>query len=770
MISVKPKTHQSRADHIASPVVSKENVFDGDGDGNATALHDSSHAPEAESGSRNRVMWLQGVAFLLGLGLLIYLVHRVGVDPIFAALKQIGFGFFLLISISGARHAVRTLAMRQSVPREHRTFGFPQAFAARIAGEAITFLTFAGPLLGEATKAALLKRRVPLAQGVQAIVVDNLLYNLSVALLIIGGAIVMLFSYQLPTVVQVVLWSIAASAATVLAIVAFAVRRRVMPLTWLIERIGTLAARGLPPFVSLSNVFTKRRRGIEDLETHVYDFYRARRGSFFLMLGLDFLAHATSVLEVYAVLSMLGFEARLAPAFVIESLTKVINFAFGFVPATIGVYEGGTEIILRALGYAAAAGVTLAIVRKASIVWWTTIGLMILSSRVAPAFARRLAARHPRIQKVMDNLVISNITHRPARTLTTILGIGLGVLLIVFTVGLAHGILRERGRREGSTGAELMIRASGSLGFGGSTGLLPLSEDDAAQIANIEGVRLAVPMAQATVNTDSGFGVRLVDGIEFDSYSRLARLNITEGRAFSTSADVAIVDTQWAIERQSTAPIVGSKLTLFERPFTIVGIYEPPGGGRVKISLRTMQEQLGGEGRASTILVSCVNPIEQEQVAARIQERFPDYQILLTRDLPELYAAGTPALNVFISIVTAIAATISTLVILLAMYTTVIERTRQIGILKALGMSRGRIAWIIEQEALLVSVLGVITGLVLVFVARFIVMRMTTLTVDIEPRWLLIALAIGLLGGTLGALYPAWRAARQDAVDALSYE
>jgi len=109
-------------------------------------------------------------------------------------------------------------------------------------------------------------------------------------------------------------------------------------------------------------------------------------------------------------------------------------------------------------------------------------------------------------------------------------------------------------------------------------------------------------------------------------------------------------------------------------------------------------------------------------------------------------------------------------VILLAMYTTVTERTRQIGILKSLGMSKPSIAWVIEQEAIIVSLLGVIVGVLLTLVARFAVMRVTSLTIEVEPRWVIVALAVGLLGGTLGALYPALRAARQDAVDALSYE
>src|SRR5947207_5425637 len=211
-------------------------------------------------------------------------------------------------------------------------------------------------------------------------------------------------------------------------------------------------------------------------------------------------------------------------------------------------------------------------------------------------------------------------------------------------------------------------------------------------------------------------------------------------------------------------------MQIYERPFRIVGIYEPPGGGRMKIPLSTMQDQVGSENRCNAILIACVDPAMQEQVGARIKEHYPDDQIIFTLELPELYMSSVPALNVFLKVVIGVAATISTLVILLAMYTTVPERTRQIGILKSLGMSKTSIAWVIEQEAILVSVLGVAVGVLLTMLARLAVMRTTSLTIEIEPRWVLIALAVGLLGGTVGALYPALRAARQDAVEALSYE
>jgi putative ABC transport system permease protein len=365
----------------------------------------------------------------------------------------------------------------------------------------------------------------------------------------------------------------------------------------------------------------------------------------------------------------------------------------------------------------------------------------------------------------MDSLVLSNIAHRPARTAVSILGTAVGVLLIVFTVGLAHGVLRERGKRESNIGAEIMVRASGAMAFGGTVPfLLPVTR--AGELAKLEGVRATTPIGQALDSSDTGFGSRLIDGIEFDGYARLTGITIREGEKL-TGGDQAIIDPVWQQQRHAR---VGDDVKLFERPFKIVGVYEPPGGGRIKIPLATMQDQEGAEGRCSAIMVAVVDPNKQEEVAARIRERFPDDQIIFTRDLPEIYASGVPALNVFIRVVVGVAIAISMLVILLAMYTTVTERTRQIGILKALGMSKPGIAWVIEQEAILVSLLGVTVGVLMTLAARFAVMRMTSLTIQIELRWIAVALAVGLIGGTVGALYPALRAARQDAVDALSYE
>ena len=725
----------------------------------AGTAEELSEEPETTtSNSRRSLVWLQTLAFILGLGLLIYVINRVGVQPLFDALLRIGFGFFVVLGLSGLRHVLRTISMRAAVPAEHRRISFRHAFAARLGGEAISFLTFTGPLLGEATKVALLRKRVPLTYGVPALVVDNLIYNLSVVFFVLSGAVVMLLRYPLPPGVYLVLLVIAAVAASGILIAAIAAKRRVMLLTWIIDRLGELR---LSPKVIL-----KRRHHIYHLEQKVYDFYKHHPGAFFLMILCNLLAHAASVAEVYLTLKMLGFQPQVAQAYIIESLTKVINFVFAFVPGTIGVYEGGTEVILqKGLGFTPAAGLALALVRKAAIVVWTSIGLLVLTWRTLPNAWRRILDRSPRLQRLMDSLVLSNIAHRPARTAVSILGTGVGVLLIVFTVGLAHGVLHERGRRESNIGAEIMIRTSGTIGIGGGAQFrLPASH--AAELATIEGVRAATPIGQTFDKSDTGFGQRLIDGIEYDEYATIAHITMREGRNLQ-SGDEAIIDPEWQRSRNAK---VGETVKLFERPFTIVGVYEPPGGGRIKIPLKTMQDQEGTGNKASAILVACADPAQQDAVAARILERFPEDQLIFTRDLPEIYASGVPALNVFIKVVVGVAAAISVLVILLAMYTTVTERTRQIGILKSLGMSKTAIAWVIEQEAIIVSVLGVVVGVLLTMLAKLAVMRTTSLTIDIEPRWVLIALAVGLLGGSIGALYPALRAARQDAVEALSYE
>lgn len=355
---------------------------------------------------------------------------------------------------------------------------------------------------------------------------------------------------------------------------------------------------------------------------------------------------------------------------------------------------------------------------------------------------------------------------RPTRMIASVIGIAIGVLLILFTVGLSNGTMRERAHREANVGAELIFRASGALGFSGSESFrLPVSL--AEDLRKVEGVKKVVPIGQISVSAkDSNVGSRLIDGINFDEYAEMAGIKIVEGRSLRSEGDEAIIDTSFQMQKKLK---IGDTMQIWERPFTIVGTYEPAAGARVKVPLATMQEQLGGENKCTSFLISINEGFTLEQVAENISEKFPNSQLIPTKDLEELYLNSIPQLNVFLDVIVTIAGVISMLVILLTMYTTVTERTRQIGILKSLGMSKSEIALIITQEALLISFIGVLVGICSTYLLKFILTKTTTLEIEISSWLMLLTLIVAVLGAIVGALYPALKAANLDPVEALSY-
>ena len=118
-----------------------------------------------------------------------------------------------------------------------------------------------------------------------------------------------------------------------------------------------------------------------------------------------------------------------------------------------------------------------------------------------------------------------------------------------------------------------------------------------------------------------------------------------------------------------------------------------------------------------------------------------------------------------------LAAVVSSLVVMLAMYTTITERTREIGILKAMGASRGYIVGIIEKEAILISLIGLVAGFVVSLVAGYMIHRVYGLVFEYSWSWALALAVIGVVGGIVGALYPAWRASQPRRRSmALAYE
>jgi len=365
----------------------------------------------------------------------------------------------------------------------------------------------------------------------------------------------------------------------------------------------------------------------------------------------------------------------------------------------------------------------------------------------------------------MESLVIANIKQRKTRTVISVMGVALGVILISLMGGLSNGMLADRAQRETNVGADIMFRRSGDL----TTSRMDLEVQYAPALLKVQGIQYATPVGQYIKSNNNGIGFEMVEGIDYATYYQMNPLKYAEGTGLQASGYEVIVDPKFA-ERNKVK--TGSKVDIFGHNFTVAGIYDSERGARIKMPLATLQELTGSEDHCSVIYVKVRDQYKDtpEVVAAQIREALPDNQIILVRDIPAMYAEGLPQLNKFIQIVIGLSAVVSTLVILLAMYTTITERTREIGILKSLGASKRFIISAIEKEALLISFVGILVGYVLAIGSSGVINHRTALAIDIKFKWLAYSAVIGMLGGIIGALYPALRAASADPVKALSYE
>ena len=365
----------------------------------------------------------------------------------------------------------------------------------------------------------------------------------------------------------------------------------------------------------------------------------------------------------------------------------------------------------------------------------------------------------------MDSLVLANVSHRPVRTFVSILGVSVGVILVLLMTGLVRGMINDRVMRESNSGADIVFRQSGSSPFAFNNAMpIPLSDVD--RIRQIQGVDTVSPVGQFIQASSTGLGFFTADGIDYDSYTKISGLGIVDGSGFQNDNDI-IIDQQYARSHKLQP---GDSTKILDEQFKVAGVYAPESGFRVKLRLTKLQSLLSAGKHCTVVYIKCTRPEEQAAVAQRIKDVFPDNQIIFTSDLPQLYNDNFSAANTFLTVIVIISVIVSTLTILLAMYTAITERTREIGILKALGASNSFIVFLIEKEALLISVSGILIGYLVSMAVRMAVMRFSTLKMEFEPRWLLFAVAVAAVAGTLGSLYPAIRAARQDAVIAFAYE
>ncbi len=366
---------------------------------------------------------------------------------------------------------------------------------------------------------------------------------------------------------------------------------------------------------------------------------------------------------------------------------------------------------------------------------------------------------------MINKLIISNVLHRPIRTAVSVLAVAIEVGMVILVVGLCHGLVNDSARRVEGVGADILVQPPGSsFIIGMSQAPMPIKIGD-----RLQELPRVLAVAPALFLVNSVRSLSIIYGIDLASFDRVSGGFVYHaGGPFQAPYDI-LVDDVYANANHAK---VGQTLSLLNHDFRIAGIVEHGKGARMFIPLPTAQDMMGAQDKASMFFVKCTDPAFTQQTAEAIRTLLPNYSIMPIKEYMVLMTSNNlPGLNYFITAMIGIAVGIGFLVIFLSMYTTITERTREIGILKSLGASKTYIISVILREATLLTAVGIIAGFIGSVIMRKVLIELfPTLPVQLTWDWRLYAGILALVGSMLGAFYPALRAARLDPVDALAYE
>lgn len=355
-----------------------------------------------------------------------------------------------------------------------------------------------------------------------------------------------------------------------------------------------------------------------------------------------------------------------------------------------------------------------------------------------------------------------SIATRPLRSSLSVLAIGIQVVLVLMIAGLTSGVVSEWGKRVEGVGADIIVQPpNSSIFFAFSSAVMQESLGD--KIAELPGVDEVAP----TVILTEPKNIIMVYGIDFKRFNALSRgFLFRAGRAF-VGPDEVIADD---IIAQSRHLKVGSQVSLLNHEFTVSGIVAHGKGARFFIPLQTAQDIAGAEKRVSMFYVRSKGDTEGTRAAIlalaplNSVRSLSEYVSLMT-------SSNLPQLRPFTRTMVALGIVISFLVVLLNMHTLVMERTREIGILKALGFSRFDVVRMLLGETFIITLMGTVLGIAATFLIQAALKQTNpSLTILVSSSWILSAVLLAFVGAATGAIFPALRAASYDPVVALAYE
>ena len=313
----------------------------------------------ASAPSRRRISPLGIIATVAGVLLFIYTLQAAGPREILRQLRQIGLGFVVVLALSAIRMAVRAKAWSLCVEDTER-FTFGQAFKAYVTGDAVGNVLPLGPLASEGTKALLSRRVITTPSAFSSVVLENIFYSISVAIMVMVGTLAFLLGYQPTNAALTITLSLGAIA--VVSIVA---------VWWLMRSQPRLLSRFL------------KHDAVRAAEDRIFRFTQTRPRHVWQILLLQFAFHVAAVLEIYFLLRLLiGHTDRtLLIAIILGTVERLIMIAFKFVPLRLGVDHAGSGGISEVLGIGSSVGVTIATVRTARNLFWAAVGLAMLARR-----------------------------------------------------------------------------------------------------------------------------------------------------------------------------------------------------------------------------------------------------------------------------------------------------------------------------------------------------------------------------------------------------
>ena len=365
----------------------------------------------------------------------------------------------------------------------------------------------------------------------------------------------------------------------------------------------------------------------------------------------------------------------------------------------------------------------------------------------------------------MNKLVFANLLHRPLRSLISVFAVAIEVVMILSIVAIFMGMLDDQKDRTNGIGADLVVSPSNASFMNGVSGA-PMSAKLAGYLVRLPHVAVAAPIIS---NFSMSGSVEILYGIDFPSYNALKPFTFIAGGPFKGPYDV-IVDDVFA----GAGHRLGESIRILNHSFRICGIVESGKGGRKLIPIDTMGALTGSDGKVSIIYIKADNPANDQAIVSEIHAArgLKDYRVQTMADLISLYTPSRfPGFNLALNVVISIAVIVGFLVIFQSMYTAVLERTREIGILKSLGSSRLTIVSVVLRETAVLAVTGILLGIVATYGVRELLhLKFATFSFEMTAAWMVKGALIAFAGALGGALYPAWMASRKDPIDALAYE